>query len=151
LRRAAASVMVPALADISVSWVRLRDWLRDPGIALLGILAVVIAINIVLARVLPGAFSRVVLRASAMPDADVRKRAETLGSVLFRSAQAIVLVIGGLMMLDRLGYTVAPVLTGLGIGGIAVGLGAQSLVRDMISGTFILAENQFARGDLVTV
>src|SRR5581483_4133953 len=99
------------LVDIAVSWVRVRDWARDPGIALLGILAVMLATNLMLARLVPPAFTRVVLRAGTPPDADVRKRAETLGSVLFRTAQGVVLAIGILMMLDKLGYTVAPVLT----------------------------------------
>src|SRR5690242_3984121 len=135
---------MPALVDIAVSWSRLRDWGRDPGLALLGILAVVLLLNAFLHRVLPSAFSHLLVREAVEPaGADVRKRAETLGSVLFRTAQVIVLAIGALMVLDQLGYTLAPLLTGLGIGGIAVGLGAQSLVRDTIAGILILIENQF--------
>jgi small conductance mechanosensitive channel len=50
-----------------------------------------------------------------------------------------------------MGFNVAPVIAGLGITGIAIGLGAQSLVRDAINGLFILAENQFGKGDMVKV
>lgn len=143
---------MPVLVEIAVSWTRLRDWGRDPGLALLGILVAMLLLNALLRRVLPPAFTRLLTREAVEPaGADVRKRAETLGSVLFRTAQVIVFAIGVLMVLDQFGYTLAPLLTGLGIGGIAVGLGAQSLVRDTIAGILILIENQFAKGDLVTV
>src|SRR5689334_8225111 len=97
---------MPVLVDIAVSWARLLDWGRDPGLALFGILAVMLALNAILARLLPPAFTRLLSREGVEPaSADVRKRAETLGSVLFRTAQFIVLAIGLLMVLDQLGYT----------------------------------------------
>ena len=60
-------------------------------------------------------------------------------------------MIAAFVTLDELGFNLAPFLTGLGIGGIALGLGAQSLVRDVINGLFILFENQYGHGDLVTI
>jgi small conductance mechanosensitive channel len=59
--------------------------------------------------------------------------------------------IGALLVLSELDFKLAPLLAGLGIGGLALGLGAQSLVRDMINGVFILVENQYGRGDLISV
>ena len=55
------------------------------------------------------------------------------------------------LVLDKLGINVAPLLAGAGIVGIAVGFGAQSLVKDFFSGFFMLAEDQFGVGDLVSV
>ncbi len=65
----------------------------------------------------------------------------------------IVLVIGGavLMVMSELGINVAPLLAGAGVAGLAIGLGAQTLVRDLIGGVFILMEDQFAIGDTIRV
>jgi small conductance mechanosensitive channel len=134
------------------TWSGTRAWLSDHGGKVLGIFAVALVINYVLKTVVPPAIGRAVLRdTSPRLSVDLRKRADTLGSVLVRTAQTMVLLIAGLMILDELGFTVAPFLTGLGIGGIAIGLGAQSLVRDTINGIFILVENQYGRGDLISV
>jgi small conductance mechanosensitive channel len=73
---------------------------------------------------------------------------ETLGA---RVIQAFIVVIGVLMVLDVFDYDVAPAIAGLGVVGIAVGFGAQSLVRDYFNGALILIENQFSIGDVVSV
>lgn len=79
------------------------------------------------------------------------QRSKTLGQIL---RNAITLVVFGTLVLDALailGWDVRPLLAGAGIVGIAIGFGAQTLVRDVISGLVILAENQFAVGDLIEV
>lgn len=86
-----------------------------------------------------------------IPAEEQAKRVETLSSVLLRTIDAILVVLGVFMLLAELGLDIAPVLAGAGIVGIAVGLGAQALVRDILAGIFILLENQFARGDVVRV
>lgn len=106
----------------------------------------------VLRRAIPAGIARAVLRdATPLTESDLRKRADTLSSVLLGSAQVMVLILALLLIVEELGVNVAPVIAGLGIGGIAVGLGAQSLVKDAITGGFILFENQFGKGDMVRV
>ena len=61
------------------------------------------------------------------------------------------MVIAGLMILGQLGLDIGPAVAGLGVVGIAVGFGAQFLVRDYLNGALILIENQFGRGDVVRV
>jgi small conductance mechanosensitive channel len=73
---------------------------------------------------------------------------ETLGS---RVLQAFVVVIGSLMVLGKLGFDIGPAIAGLGVVGIAVGFGAQSLVRDYFNGALIFLENQYSLGDVVTI
>ncbi len=65
----------------------------------------------------------------------------------------IVLIVGGavLMVMSEMGINVAPLLAGAGVAGLAIGLGAQTLVRDLIGGIFILMEDQFAIGDTIRV
>ena len=83
--------------------------------------------------------------------AQARQRARTLGQILRNLCT--VMVVGAVIIrsLAVLGWDVGPLLAGAGIFGVALGLGAQSLVRDVIAGVFILAENQFAVGDLIEV
>jgi len=77
------------------------------------------------------------------------QRIEALGSVLSSVASFVILVVTILMVLGELGIDLAPLLAGAGIVGIALGFGAQSLVRDFLSGIFILVEDQFGVGDIV--
>lgn len=128
------------------------NWMDERALHVAAIAAATFVAVALLRRVLRPAVHRAVLRDSATrSEMELRRRAETLSSVLSRSAEFVLLLIAALMALDALGFTVAPVLTGLGISGIAFGLGAQGLVRDLIAGIFILVENQFGHGDLVTV
>ncbi|MGA4506629.1 mechanosensitive ion channel family protein [Propionibacteriaceae bacterium G1746] len=77
------------------------------------------------------------------------QRTKTLGSLLTSVAGFLILTIGGLMILTVLGLPMGPLLTSAGIGGVALGFGAQSLIKDFISGIFLIAEDQFGVGDVV--
>ncbi|HYJ74748.1 MAG TPA: mechanosensitive ion channel family protein [Kineosporiaceae bacterium] len=77
------------------------------------------------------------------------QRARTMASILKSLTTAAVGVIGALMILDELGIPTGPLLASAGIVGIAVGFGAQALVRDVISGIFMLIEDQYGVGDVV--
>lgn len=80
-----------------------------------------------------------------------RQRARTLGQIMRHLCT--VLVVGAVIIhaLAVLGWDVGPLLAGAGIVGVALGFGAQSLVRDIIAGVFILAEDQFSVGDLIEI
>jgi moderate conductance mechanosensitive channel len=82
---------------------------------------------------------------------EVQKRMQTLDALLGNALQFFIVVIASLMVLGQLGLDIAPALAGLGVVGIAVGFGAQSLVRDYMTGALILVENQFAKGDVVRI
>ncbi|WP_405140585.1 mechanosensitive ion channel family protein [Sphaerisporangium sp. NBC_01403] len=78
-----------------------------------------------------------------------RQRAETLGSVLSSLISVVIFGTAALMILGRFGMDLAPVLTSVGILGVAVGFGAQELVKDFIAGMFMLMEDQYGVGDLI--
>jgi small conductance mechanosensitive channel len=82
---------------------------------------------------------------------ETRKRRETIEALGSRVLQGFIVVIAALMILDKLGLDIGPAIAGLGVVGIAVGFGAQSLVRDYFNGALILLENQFSLGDVITV
>lgn len=79
------------------------------------------------------------------------KRARTLGAVIKNGTTALIIGIAALMILSQLRIDITPVLTGAGIVGLAVGFGAQTLVRDVISGFFLILENQVRVGDVAAI
>ena len=79
------------------------------------------------------------------------KRARTLGTVIRNVSTALIVGIAALMILRELGVDIAPVLAGAGIVGLAVGFGAQTLVRDIISGFFLILEDQVRVGDAAAI
>jgi moderate conductance mechanosensitive channel len=80
---------------------------------------------------------------------ELKKRMDTLDGFASRTIQFLIVVIAGLMVLAKLGLDIGPAVAGLGVVGIAVGFGAQTLVRDYLTGSLILVENQFSVGDVV--
>jgi small conductance mechanosensitive channel len=77
------------------------------------------------------------------------QRARTIGSVLRSISSAVILVVGAIMVLAEFGVALAPILASAGIVGVAVGFGAQNLVRDFLSGMFMLLEDQYGVGDII--
>jgi small conductance mechanosensitive channel len=89
--------------------------------------------------------------AARMEDAEHARRAETLGQVIRRLASVLVALFAGTLILSELGISVAPILGAAGVVGLAIGFGAQSLVKDYFTGFFLLMENQITKGDIVQI
>ena len=79
------------------------------------------------------------------------KRAETLGHIIIATGNIVIYGIILLMVLSLFGVDIRPILAGAGVIGLAVGFGAQTLVKDFVSGLFILIENQYGIGDKVKI
>ena len=89
--------------------------------------------------------------ASRMTDPEQQRRAETLGRVIRYVLSVVVTLVAGMLMLAEFGVSVAPILGAAGVVGLAVGFGAQTLVKDYFTGFFLLLENQIATGDVVEI
>jgi len=87
--------------------------------------------------------------AQRLDDAEAVKRAETLGRVSRYLAAVVMSLVAGVLVLSEIGISVAPILGAAGVVGLAVGFGAQSLVKDYFTGFFLLLENQIRQGDVV--
>jgi small conductance mechanosensitive channel len=129
---------------------RLKD--VDPSI----VTALRIALIMLAAWVVTGALGRLVRLfreriAPRMSDLEAVKRADTLSRVFRYLVTVVISLITGLLVLAELGISVAPILGAAGVVGIAVGFGAQSLVKDYFTGFFILLENQIRQGDAIEV
>ena len=84
-------------------------------------------------------------------DEEYKKRADTLASVIRHLLNVVILIVAVMTILAQLGVEIGPILAAAGIVGLAVGFGAQSLVKDVINGFFILLEDQIRVGDVVDV
>ena len=107
-----------------------------------------------LAWLLTGVLQRAIRKvrervASRFEDREAVKRAETLGRVLRYIVAVVVTLVAGMLVLAELGISLAPILGAAGVVGVAVGFGAQSLVRDYFNGLFLLLEDQIHQGDVV--
>ena len=81
----------------------------------------------------------------------MKKRADTLQTVFMGLGKVLIILLVTFMVLSELNVPIGPILAGLGIVGIAVGFGAQYMIRDLIAGVFILLENQYRVGDVARV
>jgi moderate conductance mechanosensitive channel len=87
----------------------------------------------------------------ALVDERRKQRVRALGSVLRSAASVTIFTIAAVIVLGDLGINLAPLLAGAGVVGVAIGFGAQNLVRDYLSGVFMLLEDQYGVGDVITV
>ncbi len=102
-------------------------------------------------RGLRGRFLAIMTRRADATHLEMEKRAATVSEIL-RKTVAVAIYLGALFMaLAMAGYNIGPLLAGAGIAGVAIGFGAQNLVRDVISGFFLLLENQIRIGDVATL
>lgn len=136
-------------------WSTIVDVLRDDILPILLILVVAI-IAVRLARLSVRGVVKALLdreasegTAQELSAVELKKRMDTLDSLGGRTLQSFIVVIAALMVLDQLGLDIGPAIAGLGVVGIAVGFGAQSLVKDYLNGALILIENQFGKGDVI--
>jgi small-conductance mechanosensitive channel len=89
------------------------------------------------------------LEASPLTSERRRQRAETIGSVLRSITSILVFGVGGAMVLSELGFDLGPVIASAGIVGVAVGFGAQNLIKDFLNGMFMILEDQYGVGDVI--
>jgi moderate conductance mechanosensitive channel len=85
------------------------------------------------------------------PTRDEQARIDTLARVFRNSAAVIIVIIAGTLILGELGISVAPILATAGVAGVAIGFGAQSLIKDYFNGFFLLLDDQVREGEVVEV
>ena len=127
--------------------VQALNWLMTDGIVILFILVVMYGGFIALNRVL----KRLHIFIVGGRNQGQVQRASTLTNVLGDLIRVLIGAIGSMTILSQLGINLGPLLVAAGVGGIAIGFGAQSLVKDVISGFFILLEDQIRVGDVVAI
>jgi small conductance mechanosensitive channel len=124
------------------------DWLSTSGLRVLLIAAVTLVLLTLLKR---GMVRLRSMYEGALPSEAQIKRAYTLTHIVRDIARIAIVAVGAMMILSEIGVDLKPLLAAAGLGGLAIGFGAQNLVKDLISGFFILLENSVLVGDVVEV
>jgi len=128
----------------------LGAWLLQSGLQVMLIAVLAYAITRIMAAA-ARRFEQVLSHEAGPGGVERAKRARTLGRLIRNVSNSAVVAIATLMVLQELGINIMPVLTGAGIAGLAVGFGAQTLVRDVISGFFLILEDQVRVGDVANI
>ncbi|MGC4098699.1 MAG: mechanosensitive ion channel family protein [Nitrospira sp.] len=124
------------------------EWISSSGLRIILILAGMLLLFALLRRVVER-FRR--LYEGRLFGPTELKRADTLTQVIRDLARVVILGVGVMMVLSEVGVDLKPLLAAAGLGGLAIGFGAQSLVKDVISGFFILLEDSIRVGDVVEI
>jgi len=125
-------------------------WLTTSGMKILGILIGLMILS-QMSKWIVRWMEKFVPEKDPLQAVEAKKRAHTLGNTLRHALLITISFVAILMILGELGIQLGPLLATAGIGALAIGFGAQSLVKDVISGFFIILENQYRIGDAIEV
>jgi small-conductance mechanosensitive channel len=135
-----------------MDWTIVTSWLSNHGWRILLIIIIALAIYFALRHFIPVVVGRTLTSAMRKkPKSAIKKRTDTLSNVFIDTGAVLIVIITVFMVLSELEINIAPALAGLGVAGIAVGFGAQHLVKDIFNGMLILLENQYGVGDVVKI
>jgi small conductance mechanosensitive channel len=126
------------------------EWFLDHGLPIVAIVVVALVVTL-LARFAVRRFQRKLEGSPSMTQVINLQRATTLTHALSATAIVVIWTLAILLILDQLEVNIAPLIASAGIAGVALGFGAQNVVKDTLAGFFILLENQYGVGDVVEV
>lgn len=133
-------------------WIKeIGPWLLQHGVKILIIAAAAWLINIILVRIISKTVRIAVVKDDDMTPEAEEKRENTLIRIFNGALRIIIFLLAFMMILQEAGIEIGPLLASAGIVGLAVGFGGQYLIRDIITGLFIILENQYRIGDVVNI
>lgn len=152
----------------NVGLARAADWLIAKPLSILALLVIGFVVRWLICRMIDrlahraavgtvpaviarGKVHQLFLEANPAADERRRQRADTIASLLKSITTTVIATIVIFMVIAELGYNIAPLVASAGIIGVALGFGAQSLVKDFLSGIFMILEDQYGVGDVVTL
>lgn len=148
----------------NIDWAAVGNWFVGIPLRITIIVVLAIVLRWLVHRALRGMENKALARGAANQQSRVdrlvtdvtgvhaarrKQRAQTTASVLRSLSSLVIFTLAGLMVLAELGLPLGPLVAGAGIGGVALGFGAQSLVKDFLSGIFMIVEDQYGVGDWV--
>jgi len=145
-----ASENITSAAEASAT--AIQDWFLAHGFRILVLLIAGVVLWVVAQKAIPAMVDSTMERPKRGESREgMKRRADTLRRVFLGLARIIIILLVVFMVLTEFTVNIGPILAGLGVVGIAVGFGAQYLIRDLIAGVFIIMENQYRVGDVAKV
>ena len=140
------------MGEISGKWIEaIVPWLLNHGLKIIIIAVGAWLLNKIISRIIIRAVRIAVVPDSNMSEEAEKKREDTLIRIFTGATRILLLLIAILMILQEIGLEIGPILAGAGIVGLALGFGGQYLIRDIITGLFVILENQYRIGDVVNI
>jgi small conductance mechanosensitive channel len=137
-------------ASFGLGWTPVWDWLRTSGLLIAVVVVVALLVSWVCGRVVRRARDRLESAATATETISLQRRA-TITRVVTNAFRVVIWAAAFVLILVSLGVDIGPVLTGAGLAALAVAFGTQHLIHDVVNGIFVLVENQYDVGDLVSL
>lgn len=132
-------------------WPQLRDWLLAEGLTVVLIIVGAFIVNRILGVVVIKVIRKVLVPDMFTTLQAEEKRENTLIRILTGTLRLLVWLVALAMVLSEFGINTGPLIAGAGVAGVAIGFGGQYLIRDVITGLFLILENQFRVGDVVKI
>ena len=143
---------MPHSGILASIWIAAEPWFLNHGLRILGIvIAAFIALSISVFFVEKAVRRTVAVRRDGSSNDGAKRRADTLVNVFSDTINIGVWTVAGVMIIAEFGMNIGPILAAAGVAGVALGFGAQYVIRDLIAGFFIVLENQYRVGDWVSV
>ncbi|HOB83218.1 MAG TPA: mechanosensitive ion channel family protein [Bacteroidales bacterium] len=140
------------MADTIKKWTEsILPWLLDHGLKIVFIAVAAWLLNKILSRIIIRTVRVAIVANENMSKEGEKKREDTLIRIFNGALRIVILILAILMILQELGLKIGPLIAGAGIVGLAVGFGGQYLIRDIISGLFLILENQYRIGDSIDI
>jgi small-conductance mechanosensitive channel len=128
------------------------DWFMTSGIRVIVIIVIAVAVYFICRPIIRSIIKRMVShRMAGEEETEIRQRIATLSSILVKIAGILILIVAVITILPEFGVNITSLIAAIGIGGLAIAFAAQNLIRDFISGFFILLEDQYGIGDVVSI
>lgn len=126
-------------------------WLLSHGIRIVIIAVAAYVLNLILSRIIIKAVRVAVVAEEGDSEDAEQKREDTLIRIFNGALRILIIILAIMMILQEAGLEIGPLLAGAGIAGLAFGFGGQYLIRDVITGLFVILENQYRIGDVVNI
>ena len=140
------------IKELVEKWISsIVPWLLDHGIKIVLIILASWVLNKITTRLIKKAVSVTIKHDPSMTEEGRKKREDTLYRIFTAVTKSFILALAIMMILKEAGLDIGPLLAGAGIVGLALGFGGQYLIRDIITGLFIIIENQYRIGDVINV
>ncbi len=145
--------VVFVLIAVALSLRVLKIDLSSEGVRLVRIIGIIAGAYIItkIVGIAVAQFEHIVEGSNNRIGSEAQKRARTISKIISNAALVIIISVSAMMVLSEFGMNIAPIITGAGVVGLAVGFGAQNLVRDVISGFFLILEDQIRVGDMAKI
>jgi len=125
------------------------EWFSGAPLRIATVVLIALIVQFSANRAIIRSMNKLIAKTDRGTENRAAERARTIGALLKSTVNALTFIVAGAMIRDQLGLNLGPLLTSAGVVGVALGLGAQTIVRDILSGLSMLIEDQYGVGDRV--